>query len=240
MEEAYISLNPPRQVLLAGGSYLVSERDPQVDTLVAISHLLGNEIRAGKASLQIEAGATVQELLEFTRTTEYSDLAECARWSCPSKNIRNQRTIGGEISRGRLDSDLYACLYALNPTMRIIASETVETTLRNWDGVGIIAHLELNLANLRKITSHRFALLPSAPAFVIVAAVQRDDQAEIVVAGRAAQLSCWSVPVSELHDSKIGELAASAAAHFRDDEYGAQAYKQKVIRVGLNRVRASL
>lgn len=236
LQEAYALIVPGRKVLFSGGSYLVAEKEPQVDTLIDIRHLVDGDISEADSILHIGAAATLQKIVGAVQSGKVEELARCARWSCPSKNIRNQRTIGGEISRRRVDSELVACLYALNATLHMVAGSSGRVPIRDWDGDGIVTGIDIPMADIGDIVVQRFALLPSAPAFTIVIGVQRAQGLDIVVGGKARCLSTWTIPQAEYSDEKVAKIASAAAGQFEPDQYGSLAYKEAVIRAGLRRV----
>ena len=86
----------------------------------------------------------------------------------------------------------------------------------------------------------RFALIPSASAFVIVAGVCRGNNIDLTVGGKASQLGFFSVSVDEFTDEFITDLSASAVKQFYTDHYGSIPYKQGLIQTGLKRLRAEL
>ena len=236
LQEAYALIVPDRKVLFSGGSYLVAEKASLVDTLIDIRHLLDSGVSEADSILHIGAAATLQEIVGAVQSGKAKELARCARWSCPSKNIRNQRTIGGEIGRRRVDSELAACLYALNATLHIVTHSSGRVAIRDWDGDGIVTGIDIPMADIGAIAVQRFALLPSAPAFAIVIGVQRAQGLDIAIGGRARRLSTWTIPSAEYSDERITEIASMAAKQFESDQYGSLAYKEAVIRAGLRRV----
>lgn len=236
LEEAYTLIVPGRKVLFSGGTYLVAEKASQVDTLIDIRHLLDGDISEADSILHIGAAATLQDIMGAVESGKVGELARCARWSCPSKNIRNQRTIGGEVGRRRVDSELVAGLYALNATLHTVADSTGMVPIRDWDGDGIVTGIDIPMADIGDIVVQRFALLPSAPAFAIVIGMQRAQRLDIAIGGRARQLSTWTIPPAEYSDEKIAEIASAAAEQFESDQYGSAAYKEAVIQAGLRRV----
>ncbi|MFH1852473.1 MAG: FAD binding domain-containing protein [Candidatus Neomarinimicrobiota bacterium] len=213
--------------VFAGGSYLAAERDPAVTTLVDINHLITRKIKVTKGQIRCGAGVSLQQLIDQLETADDLKLATAARWSCASKNIRNQRTIGGEISRSRTDSELVVLLQALAVRLDRAGDRIITELIIEHNDVGAVA-LE------------RFALLPSAPAFVIVAAVRRKHNYDIAVGGSATTITTAAVVKSDFTDDWIDSFARAVAGKFRADEVGSRKYKQSVVATGLRRARGVL
>ncbi len=236
LEQAITYLVPGRKVVLAGGSYLVAEQSPHIDTLVDINSLIGQDIIENGEGIDIGAGATLEDILEHFKKERWANLTASVRWSCPSKNIRNQRTIGGEIARARPDSELCTFLHALGATLRIVSADPQEIDIRNWDATGIITAMRIKTAHLEGTAIQRFALIPSAPAFVIVVGVRREKEIDVSIGGRADGINTWAFSDEESPIDFASETAAAAVEHFSTDHHGSQAYKQKLIEVGLTRI----
>lgn len=227
LPEAVELLRLEDSVLIAGGTYLAAERDAKITTLIDINPLLLDDtILADNGILRIGAGTTLQKLVELFDTTGHPYLAG-AQISCPSKNIRNQRTIGGEWIRHRADSELVVMLEALD-----IRTE--------WEQEIILTGIEIDSEAFDTTALERFALLPSAPAFAIVAGVRRGDRVRIAIGGSARQIYTTTVDVDELQSDNTAAIAAIAGKHFCDDHVGSRRYKQSVIATGLQRVGEQL
>ncbi|NOZ03821.1 MAG: hypothetical protein GXO92_04325 [FCB group bacterium] len=228
------------KALFAGGTYLVAEKNPDIHTLVDINHLLERSIEFTNDGITIGAGATLQQIVRTLRDREQSLLAQAARQSCYSKNIRNQRTIGGEIARRKTGSEVVTLLHALNARLRITGETDGNVSIREWNGAGIIEALEIRIGDISANALERFALLPSAAAMVIVAGVRRGAQVEVSVGGRARKVVSLQIPVAEFTDERIAAFSASAVRHFQTDMDGSLRYKQSLIETGLKRVRKQL
>ncbi len=214
-------------VIFSGGTYLAAQRDPSIHTLVDINRLIAKKIDYSHGKLYCGAGATLQDLIDYFSKDDNHHLAAAARWSCASKNIRNQRTIGGEIARGRCNSEIVAAITALNAQLEMKENN-------------IITGLNIDLAGVNAIHLERFALLPSAPAFVIVAGVRGDVEIKIAIGGQARQLTIQNVSKTEFDSQWIDKLCSLVVKNFDDDHVGPRAYKQAVIRTGLQRLREAL
>ncbi len=240
LDEAFRLHEAEKKVFCSGGSYLAAERPVSIHTLIDISRLLSQSVVIQGTRLSIDAGISLQKLADEIGAPHAGELAECAIWSCPSRNIRNQRTLGGEIARGRVDSELFACLNALNPILHIHAGSEGTVQLRDWEGTGIITSVEIDLGLVNGIAVQRFALLPSAPAFVIVIGVSKGDSLQVTVAGRAEQVTCFEAAAGELPEKTAAQFAETAISHFQSDQYGSLDYKRLLIRTALTRIGTKL
>ncbi|UCH10515.1 MAG: FAD binding domain-containing protein [Fidelibacterota bacterium] len=238
LEEAYTLIVPGKKVPFSGGSYLTAEQSGEIDTLIAIRHLLDDRIKMNGKILTIGTGATLQSLVKYDWSRSPLRLAECACLSCPSRNIRNQRTLGGEIGRQRTNSELFVHLKALDVNLEVIGASSQTMSIREWDGQGIINALRIDMTAVKKTFCQRFALIPSAPAVVIVEGVLNKQRLDVVVGGAASVLSLSSITDMGFPEETLAQVAAQAAVRFKTDQYGSRAYKEHLIRTGLARIVA--
>ena len=229
-----------KKVLFAGGSYLASVKAPAVNTLIDINGLIDGNITLEDDKISIGAGATLQDMIEQLQGIAGTKVAECARMSCASKNIRNQRTIGGEIAFRRSNSELNVCLHALNATL-LVAGETMRrVSVQNWRNEGVVTAVEIQTPDNMRVAVERYALLPSAPAFVIVAGVLAGESIGIAAGGAASGIAALSIRDKDFGDDFADNISPELARFFRADHHGSMEYKMALIKTGLNRVRTAL
>jgi len=220
LSEAAVLLQDKGSVIFAGGSYLVSQKDSAVHTLIDINHLINSKFDLKGTDLHIDAGCTLQEMLQCQNEPLKGAVQAC----CPSKNIRNQRTIGGEIATARPDSDLLIFLYTAR-TQLILSHLELPINLVDWDGKGIIVEVIIPSHALKM---ERVALLDSAPAFVIVGRNIVDDLTTVCVGGKVKALS--NLHTSDLSgESQLDVFLDEVEAKFTDDHLGSAAYKRKMV-----------
>ena len=65
LSEASVLLKEPGSVLFAGGTYLVSQKEAHVHTLLDINHLLSDQIKMQGNEIHIDAGCTLQKIVTF-------------------------------------------------------------------------------------------------------------------------------------------------------------------------------
>ncbi len=206
--------------LLAGGSYLVSEKDLNIQTLISISHLLPDTVEKIEGGLQIGAGITLQHLLTKTGKA----LAKAITSSCPSKNIRNQRTLGGEIARDRPDSDLMVYLYAADAQLQINELDSF-VHISKWDRQGIISNVFIPIG-LTMI--QRVSVLDSAPAFVIAAVHETSNYFAMAVGGKSERI-CYCRTTNPPKETDIRHFLDEVEAIFGTDHFGSPDYKRKLV-----------
>jgi CO/xanthine dehydrogenase FAD-binding subunit len=240
LEEAVQLADGRERVLFAGGTYLVADRNSAVNTLIPITHLLTNTVTFGAAEIRIGAGATLQRLVQTFEQSSQPHLAEAVRFSCPSRNIRNQRTIGGEIAVGRPDSELLVALVALEARLDIVGGAGEQVAVGEWDGRGVIQSVTIDTGDLHALAIRRFAVIPSAAPFVVVAGAHRGRALSFAAGGDGERIQRVAVTVDRFTATWVQEVAARWAQHYPSNVYGSQDYKRTVLQVGLRRVREAL
>lgn len=220
-------------VLFGGGTYLVAESSTKINNLIDINIIIDNSIEITDDSIIIGAGSTIQNIID--ELTYYKSLAESAKYSCYSKNIRNQRTIGGEIAQKRVQSELFTYLVAINPILEIRTPNKENIHLREWDGNGIINKMIINKIDLESSGIERFATLPSAPAFVIVAVVRRALELDFVISGKAKNVYGHTIKLVNFSKDILKQIINESVKYFEDDQYGSLEYKKSLIETGIQR-----
>ena len=241
LSDAQAAFEPGKKVFFAGGSYLVAEKSPEIGTLIDINHLIDNNIEDRGNHLYIGAGATLQQLIEYLKPDGLQGkIAECARLSCPSKNLRNQRTIGGEAAFGRTNSDFHLCLHALNANLVLAGENNSKASIRNWNNEGIITGIEIPMDPKAMFDIQRFALLQSAQAFVIIACVKTGDVIDLSAGGEAHGIASMTITTDVFTDQFINDISIDITGLYFEDHFGSQEYKQALIKTGMRRVMRAL
>ena len=224
----------------AGGTYLVAEKPPRIGCLLDLNRLLTGGISANQGSAVFGAGTTLQELLNHFQESKYSAISDCLKMSSASKNIRNQRTIGGEIAQGRPDSEILICLQALKSILHVYHDKSELVEISAWNNTGIIESVEIPLPDITGISIQRFTPLPSVPGFVTVAGVVKNETIRLALGGKAAAISRAVFKCSDLREDRISEFCDRVIGAFRNDQYGSLKYKKHLIRVALKRIGEEL
>ncbi|NQT62681.1 MAG: FAD binding domain-containing protein [Candidatus Marinimicrobia bacterium] len=220
LSEASVLLKESGSVLFAGGTYLVSLKDAGVHTLLDINHLLSDEIKMHGDEIHVDAGCTLQEIVNF----DDARLNGAVLSACPSKNIRNQRTIGGEIARMRLDSDLLVFLFAAKAKLLLSHAET-PIEVSDWYGNGIIVKV---IIPTHHVKLERVALLDSAPAYVIVGYNEMQDIISVCVGGKISKIMFFQTK-PEPAEADVRKFMDEVEASFSNDHLGTPAYKRHLV-----------
>lgn len=222
-----------KSVLFGGGTYLVPESSTKIQNLIDINGIVDNAIEITDDSIIIGAGSTIQYMIN--KLSDFPLFVEAVKYSCFSKNIRNQRTIGGEIAQKRVQSELFTYLVAINPIIEIRIPNKKNIHLREWDGKGIINKIIINKIDLESSGFERFATLPSAPAFVIVTAVRRALELDFVISGKAKKVYGHTIRLADFSKNAIKKIIDESVKYFKDDQYGSVEYKKSLIATGIKR-----
>ncbi|MBU0529172.1 FAD binding domain-containing protein [bacterium] len=222
-----------KSVLFGGGTYLVSEKSTKINNLVDINGIIDKSIKINDESIIIGAGSSLQNIIDLLN--DYKSLSESTKYSCFSKNIRNQRTIGGEIARKRVQSELFTYLVAINPIIEIRTPDKKNIHLREWDGKGVINKIIINTIDLKTSGFERFATLQSAPAFIIVAVVRRALELDFVISGKAEKVYGHTIKLADFSKDILKKIINESVEYFRDDQYGSLEYKKSLIATGIQR-----
>ncbi len=222
-----------KSVLFGGGTYLVAEKSTKINNLIDINGIVDNSIEINDDSIIIGAGSTIQDMID--ELADFSLFVEAVKYSCFSKNIRNQRTIGGEIAQKRVQSELFTYLVAINPIIEIRTPDKENIHLREWDGKGIINKIIIKTIDLKTSGFERFALLPSAPAFLIVAVVRRAMELDFVISGKAKRVYGHTIKLADFNKNILKKIINESVKYFEDDQYGSLEYKKSLIETGIQR-----
>lgn len=229
-----------KSAYFSGGTYLAAGKSTDIELLVDLNRLLTSGISSNERSAIIGAGITLRELSDYFQATEYSAISDCVRMSCASKNIRNHRTIGGEVAQGRPDSEILICFYALRAVLQAFNSESSSVEIGGWTNEGIIERVEIPLQDLGGISVQRFSTLKSVPGFVTAIGVRRGEYIDIAAGGKSESISCAIFTRSDLSEDKIAEFSDGVIPLFSNDQYGSLKYKKHLIEVAIKRIGEEL
>jgi len=163
-------------------------------------------------------------------------LGKCAQMSCFSKNIRNQRTLGGEIAQKRLSSELYALLYAIQARLQIFTTNDHLVNLRDWSGRGIITKIVLDVHQLKVLELERYSVIPSAEPFLIFAHLPNHDGIECVIAGKVKQMGTLILKKENSMDQLNPQIQTLAKECFVTDAYGSIEYKAHLVKTQVQNI----
>ncbi|MCF7823008.1 MAG: FAD binding domain-containing protein [Candidatus Marinimicrobia bacterium] len=210
----------PHAKLLAGGSYLIAEKDQTTHTLIDINHLLSDRVELKEHGIYVGAGCTLQDLANFGDLV----LSRVIIASCPSKNIRNQRTLGGEIAQARPNSDLIVYLHAVDAQLQINDSGSFQH-ISDWNGKGIISRVFIPEGDIK---IERASVIDSAVAFVIAAVFETPNYITLAAGGKAKKVCQWRTqnPPEEVDIRNFMEKVESI---YPNDHFGTSEYKAQLV-----------
>lgn len=109
--------------LLAGGTDLLVEKDPQVEVLIDITGLRLNYIKSDSQGVRIGATTTFTDITasSILQKSPYNVLAQAAR-QIGTPQIRNVATIGGNICHAVPSTDSAPALLVLGATLSVACS----------------------------------------------------------------------------------------------------------------------
>ncbi len=220
LNEASVLLKEKGSVIFAGGTYLVAQKDRAVHTLLDINHLINDKIELRGREIHVGAGCTLQQIVNF----DNQPLKNTVLSACPSKNIRNQRTLGGEIAQSRTDSDVLIFLFTAGAQL-LLSGHEAPLELSAWEGDGIIEAIIIPQHNVKL---ERVALLDSALAFVIVGINEHNDHITVSVGGKTSKILFFQAN-SDFVDAKLQEFMDEVEASFSNDHLGSPVYKRHVV-----------
>ncbi|MCF7798103.1 MAG: FAD binding domain-containing protein [Lentisphaeria bacterium] len=240
LTEAWEMSRTTGAVLIGGGTYLAAERDSEIIRLIPLKAHLQGEITLARDAVTLGAGVDLQTMVEYAWPEHFQALAEAARESCPSMNIRNQRTLGGELANSRFDSELVILLHALNPRLSVVQAQESTEYLVEWSGDGIIRDVMLEIAPEMRLKYLRFAPIPSALPFLGVAGFSAADGCRIVVGGNVDSLSVLEFDTKDFGAKQQELVLEHAEDTLLPDHFGGVSYKRKLLMTALTRLEDAL
>jgi CO/xanthine dehydrogenase FAD-binding subunit len=243
---------------LAGGTWLFSEPQPSIDTLIDLGHLGWPALEASPAGLEIGATCCIAELYNFEAGKEWIAaplIRECCNALLASFKIWNAATVGGNICMSLPAGAMISLVVALegNCTLwpregaprEVAAVEFVTGNRANVLRPGeLLRKIFLPSSALRKRTALRRASLTklgrSAALLIGTSDKQRRDLLLTITATtpRPVQLRFDGTPSAEaLRQAIDGRIPAGG---YFADVHGNAAYKRHLTYQFAEQIRAEL
>lgn len=236
LAEAYQLNQEPGTVILGGGTYLNAERNSDIDTLVDINELIGNKVTADYQGVFIDGRAALQSFLDtVTPINPDCKLLNAVRYATPSKNIRHQRTFGGELGQNRQNSDILVFIHAVNAELTIFDENEQTVLIRDWNGNGIVKKISYYPENIHNIEFTRYAVIPSAPSIISAASVRLKDNITFTIGGKCRTIQSFTIKGNKVSLEDIQTISKECVKEFADDQYGSLDYKKTLIETVLKR-----
>lgn len=224
----------------AGGTYILTKHNSE-NNLIDITTLLDFSIDVSYEKVRIGAGANLQNFIDCSmKVNPNCKLIPSVEFACPSKNIRNQRTFGGEIAQNRTNSEILTFLNAVNAKLAIVAEKEFQISIRDWNTNGIITEISYSPKNIDTVAVQRFSVIPSAPAIVNIAGVFKNGDLEFAIGGKTNKLTNHKIALNNWNENSAIIIAKEAKTGFYDDDFGSVSYKESLISTAVKRVKDEL
>jgi CO/xanthine dehydrogenase FAD-binding subunit len=216
----------PGDAWLAGGTWLFSERQPDLTRLIDLMPLGWNSLTTGEDGIAIGAMCTIRELYEFAALSDWR-AAPLLRTSCEaflaSFKVWNSATVGGNVCMSLPAGPMITMTVALEATYVLLAADGSERTLDAADFVTgnhanvlspgeVLRRIHIPAHALRKRHTHRrFTLTHMGRSTIFMIATQRTDAMDLlltITAGttRPVRLAFDTVPDFETLEDGIDAI----------------------------------
>jgi len=243
---------------LGGGTWLFSEPQPSIDTLVDLGQLDWPAIEQGPGGLEIAATCTIAELDAFQSSREWKAaplLRECCRSLLASFKIWNVATVGGNICMslpaGAMISLTTALegVYTLWPRdgspRQVAAIDFVAGEHANVLGAGeLLRSIHLSATALRKTYAfRRCSLTQLGRSAVLLVGTHCPDSGRFLLTITAAtvrplQIGFPRVPRPDELRAAIEQAVADPL--YLDDPHGSPAYRRHMTYYFAEQIRSEL
>ncbi len=240
LQDAYELSQSDGKILFAGGTYILTVRQSE-NSIIDINNLLDSSIDVTYEQVRIGAGATLQHFVDCAmKVNPNCKLIPSIEFSCPSKNIRNQRTFGGEIAQNRPNSEILTFLNAVDAQLTIVAKDEFQTSIRDWDCNGIITEISYYPEKIDTIAIQRFSVILFSPAIVTVAGILKKGTLEFAIGGKTDKVTNQQIALENWEEDSAKKMANRTKVGFYDDEFGSISYKESLIKTAVQRVKDEL
>ena len=244
---------------LAGGTWLFSEPQPGLDTLIALDQMGWRPLQLSAAGLDIAATCKIAELHDCEGPAEWPAwplLQLCCDAFLASFKIWNMATVGGNVCLSLPASPMVSLATALEgqltlwpregPPREMTTVEFVTGPHMNRLGPGeLLRSIHLPATALRKRFAFRHASLThlGRSAALLIGTRETEGPGDLLLTITAAtprpiQLSFATPPSSvELRDALDDRITAD---FYFEDVHGSAAYKRRLIYYFAEQIRAEL
>ncbi len=243
---------------LAGGTWLFSEPQPAIDTLIDLERLGWPALEASSAGLDIAATCRITELYHFAAPTEWiaaSLIRPCCEAQLASFKIWNVASVGGNLCMSLPAGAMISLVVALEgtctlwprggPTREVAASDFVTGNHANVLEPGeLLRSIHLPASALTKWVALRQASLTrlgrSAALVIGTRSVAQDDLLLTITAAtpRPVQFRFAPAPSAEALGQAIDAVITSDG--YFADVHGSAPYKRQLTYHFAEQIRAEL
>jgi CO/xanthine dehydrogenase FAD-binding subunit len=242
---------------LAGGTWLYSEPQPALDTLIDLEGLDWRPIEATSAGLTIAATCRIAELFRYSGPAEWKALPlirQCCNAFLASFKIWNAATVGGNVCMSLPAGPMTSLTSAMQGVCTLLPRQGAPREILVIDFVTgnhrnvlcpgeLLRSIHLQAAALTRRSAFRqcsLTKLGRSAALLIGTSGPSGDLLLTITAAtdRPMQLSFPRAPsAAELSDRIDAEIAE---ARWFDDVHGSAPYKRHVARYFAEQIRAEL
>lgn len=210
---------------LAGGSWIFSEKQPDIRRLIDLEPLGWNSLDASDAGLEIGTTCTIAQLYAF-RGPDWRAaplFATCCEAFLASFKIWNSATIGGNICLSLPAGPMITMAVALEAVYTLWSPDGSERVIDGADFVTgnhanvlapgeLLRKIDIPISALRKRHAHRrFTLTQLGRSTIFMIATQSPDTADMLLTITAAttypiRMAFGSVPDADALQQRIDEL----------------------------------
>ena len=186
----------PGDAWLAGGTWLFSDRQPNLVRLIDLMPLGWNSLTTGDDGIEIGAMCTIRELYEFAAESDWR-AAPLLHTSCEaflaSFKVWNSATVGGNVCMSLPAGPMITMTVALEATYSLVAADGSERTLDAADFVTgnhanvlypgeVLRRIHVPAAALRKRYTHRrFTLTHMGRSTIFMIATQHPSARDLLL-----------------------------------------------------------
>ena len=246
----------PGAAWLAGGTWLFSEPQPHLDTLLDLSSLAWPALTLGDSGLRIAATCTIAELNAFAAPPEFRAatlINACCRSLLGSFKVWNMATVGGNICLALPAAPMVSLAVALDGMALIWTSDGGERVVPVLDLVvgaqqtalrpgEVLRAIDLPARALRRRATHRqVSLTPLGRSAALLIGTRDQESFELTITAstkRPVRLDFAKAPSPDSLASAIA--AAIPDALYHDDVHGKPAWRRHLTYLLAEQIRADL
>ena len=243
---------------LAGGTWLFSEPQPALDTLIDLEGLNWPSLEASREGLDIAATCTIAELYRFKAPAEWNAaplFRLCARAFLASFKIWNAATVGGNIVMSLPAGPMITLATALESKYTLLPRDGAAREVAAIDFVtgnhanvlepgALLRNIHIPASALRKrFASHRSSLTHLGRSAVFLIGTRSADDSDLLLTITAAtprpvQIKFDRAPSAAELRHAIDEAVPSD--FYFADVHGSPAYRRKLTYYYAEQIRTEL
>jgi len=247
----------PGDAFLAGGTWLFSDKQPELRRFIDLEPLGWNSLIAGDAGLQIGAMCTIGDLYSFTPPSSWlcgALLATCCEAFLASFKVWNSATVGGNICMSLPAGPMITMTVALEATYTLWATDGSERAVGAADFVigdhqnimlpgEVLRRMDIPASALRKRNAvRRFTLTQLGRSTIFMVGTQSTDTADFLLTITAGtthpiRMAFDTVPDADELGHRIDDLPDDV---WFDDANGTPDHRRHLAKYYADEIRVEL